>query len=117
VLLGPQCVFRREATAKLEAAGIPWRVAATSPSLAGLWASALGGLGLTVRSRLALPETLAADGRMFELPALRSFPVTLHVRPGAAGAIVDRLQAIVGEVTAMTLPHPTRTLRRTRATP
>jgi DNA-binding transcriptional LysR family regulator len=105
VLLGPQCVFRKEATAKLEAAGIAWRVAATSPSLAGLWASALGGLGLTVRSRLALPDTLAADGRMFELPALRSFPVTLHAHPSATSQSVDRLRTIIGDVVAEALPR------------
>src|SRR5579863_9756661 len=44
VLLGPQCAFRREAIQRLDHAGVPWRIAAVSPSLAGLWASAIGGL-------------------------------------------------------------------------
>jgi DNA-binding transcriptional LysR family regulator len=112
VLLGPRCVFRKEAIARLEAAGIAWRVAATSPSLAGLWASALGGLGLTVRSRLALPDTLIADRRLFALPLLPKFPVTLHLHPSATNPSLERLRAIIGEVVAQTLPRAKRPRRR-----
>ena len=50
VLLGPQCAFRKKAIEKLDEASIPWRIAAVSPSLAGLWASAIGGLGITART-------------------------------------------------------------------
>src|SRR6185503_3426777 len=61
VVLGPQCAFRQRALQVLEEAGIPWRIAAVSPSLAGLWAAARAGLGVTVRSGLSLaPGVMAA---------------------------------------------------------
>jgi DNA-binding transcriptional LysR family regulator len=95
VLLGPQCAFRKEAISRLDAAGVQWRIAAVSPSLAGLWASAVGGLGITVRSALGLPSHLRWNKEMFGLPELPSFPVTLHARAGDAGEIVGRLRAII----------------------
>jgi DNA-binding transcriptional LysR family regulator len=55
---GP-CQFLETATAALDRAGIPWRVSFTSPSLAGLWAAASAGLGVTVRTRYGLPSTVA----------------------------------------------------------
>jgi DNA-binding transcriptional LysR family regulator len=104
ILLGPQCAFRKEAVRQLDAAGVAWRVAATSPSLAGLWASALGGLGLTVRSRLSLPDALLSHARLFDLPALTPFPVTLHVQPHVTRPSLDRLRDIISEVVAESLP-------------
>jgi DNA-binding transcriptional LysR family regulator len=111
ILLGPQCAFRKEAIRHLDAAGIAWRVAATSPSLAGLWASAIGGLGLTLRSRLALPDSVVWHRRLFDLPEVSSFPVTLHAQPHATSPSLDRLRAIISEVVAESLPAVAR--RRT----
>ena len=112
VLLGPQCVFRKAAIGQLDAAGMPWRVAATSPSLAGLWASAAGGLGITVRSPLAVPETLVWRRHLFGLPALEPFPVTLLTQPHAIGQSVERLRAIIGEEVAAALPATARRRKR-----
>lgn len=95
VLFGPQCAFRQETIGRLDEAGRRWRIAAISPSLAGLWASALGGLGITVRSSLGLPKELAFDARLFGLPALKPFPVALHVRADRPSESVDRLRSIV----------------------
>ena len=99
VLLGPQCAFRQEAIRRLDGAKLPWRIAAVSPSLAGLWASAMGGLGITARSALGLPAKLVSDRDMFDLPALSAFPVTLHVRPNARSDGVERLRAIIRQAT------------------
>lgn len=106
ILLGPQCAFRKEAIRQLDAAGIAWRVAATSPSLAGLWASAMGGLGLSLRSRLSVPDSLIWHRRLFNLPEPSSFPVTLHAQPHATSPSLDRLRAIIGEVVIESLPLP-----------
>lgn len=103
VLFGPQCAFRQEAVGKLEDAGLTWRLAALSPSLAGLWASALGGLGITVRSSLGVPPQLIADPRLFGLPALKPFPVTLHTCAERAAESVERLRAIVVDTVTSTL--------------
>jgi DNA-binding transcriptional LysR family regulator len=104
VLLGPQCAFRKEAIQKLDEAGLLWRIAAVSPSLAGLWASAIGGLGITVRSSLGLPAKLVWDKVMFDLPQLGSFPVTLHAQSKAMSAGVERLHAIISEAVPQQLP-------------
>jgi LysR substrate binding domain len=105
VLLGPQCAFRKVAIARLDEAGVAWRLAAVSPSLSGLWASALGGLGVTARSAIGLPRGLIWRPRLFGLPALGAFPVTLHTRRPLAGAAVDRLSAIVRAVANAALPQ------------
>jgi DNA-binding transcriptional LysR family regulator len=103
VLLGPQCAFRKKAIEKLDEASIPWRIAAVSPSLAGLWASAIGGLGITARTSLGLPARLASDRTLLNLPTLGSFPVTLHTRRKATSAGVERLGAIINEVLVQNL--------------
>jgi DNA-binding transcriptional LysR family regulator len=91
VLLGAQCAFRQQATRALDEAGVTWRVAAVSPSQ--------GGLGLTVRTLLGVPAGLRAAPALFGLPRLGAFPVTLLARPGA-GALADRLAAIVADITS-----------------
>ena len=115
VLLGPQCAFRKEAIEKLDQGNISWRIAAVSPSLAGLWASAIGGLGITARSPLGVPGKLSWDKQMFELPALPAFPITLHAKPGALSEGVERLRAITRDAISSALRA--RRERTTRHSP
>jgi DNA-binding transcriptional LysR family regulator len=103
VLLGPQCAYRREAIQRLDDAKLPWRIAAVSPSLAGLWATAIGGLGITARSSLGLPAKLVWDREMFDLPTLPAFPVTLHAQPDARSDGVERLREIIRQSTSEVL--------------
>jgi DNA-binding transcriptional LysR family regulator len=98
VMLGPQCMFRQRALAALDEAGIGWRIAAVSPSLAGLWAAGIAGLGMTARAAMGLPERLKANAAMFGLPDLGVAAVTLHRRGNEGSAVVDRLSEIVGDV-------------------
>jgi DNA-binding transcriptional LysR family regulator len=100
VVLGPQCAFRKRAIQLLEDAAKPWRIAAVSPSLAGLWAAALGGLGVTARSALGVPQRLAASEHLFDLPPLGTFPITLHASGERVSAGVERLRAIVRDEVA-----------------
>jgi DNA-binding transcriptional LysR family regulator len=65
VLSPDPCVYRRRAVAAMEAAGVPWRIGYTSPSLAGAAAAVKAGLGVT-----ALPRDLARDGLHALDPAL-----------------------------------------------
>ena len=99
VMLGPQCAFRKAALAGLEKASRSWRIAATSPSLAGLWATASAGLGVTARSRMGLPAGLVCGAALFGLPELRAFPVTLHrgAASANASAITERLHQLIAE--------------------
>jgi len=77
-VLGPQCTFRKAAVQQLEANGISYRIAATSPSLDGLWAALLGGLGITARTAMRIPTSLVAYKSLRRLPVLPNVPVALH---------------------------------------
>jgi DNA-binding transcriptional LysR family regulator len=108
VALGPQCVFRLQMQKALDQAGIGWRIAAVSPSLTGMWAAAIAGLGVTVRSGAGLPAGLKAEARMFDLPGLETVPITLHQAETDKPGAVERLSEIVSELVTQTFPGETR---------
>jgi len=62
------CRFRTKAIAELDAAGIAWNIALTSPSLYGVWAAVNAGLGVTVR-HARRPVAGAGSGRSQAGPA------------------------------------------------
>jgi DNA-binding transcriptional LysR family regulator len=122
-VLGPQCAFRKAAVQQLEAAGIPYRIAATSPSLDGLWAALQGGLGITARTAMQLPTPLMANKSLHRLPVLPSFPVALHRSQNDGGqnvtatSAVDALHSLLGIATQgilaeLTYPQRSRILRK-----
>lgn len=110
-VLGPQCAFRRAAVKELEAAGIAHHIAATSPSLDGLWAALQGGLGITARTAIQLPAPLVADRLPHRLPGLPIFPVVLHRGPNVATPAVDALHSLLGTATQGALAGLTRPQR------
>ena len=57
-----QCVYRKRATAALDAAGKSWRIAYTSPSLAGQHAALRAGLGVTALPTEMVPDDLIIFG-------------------------------------------------------
>ncbi len=86
------CLMRSAATASLDRANIPWRIAFTSSSLSGIWAAVGAGLGVTVRTRVGLPESL----RILEgLPALPNVGLVLHRAEAEPAQVVRRLAEIV----------------------
>ncbi|TKC92483.1 LysR family transcriptional regulator [Trinickia terrae] len=94
---GP-CVMYDAARAALDRAGIPWRVVFTSPSLAGLWAAASAGLGLTVRTLYGMPSTLIAfDAKAHGLPPLPQFSLMLLRGASAVTPPVERLAELMVE--------------------
>jgi DNA-binding transcriptional LysR family regulator len=106
VALGPQCVFRVQMLEALERAGIKWRISAVSPSLTGLWATALAGLGVTARSGMGVPQGLIAEAELFDLPALEPMPITLQRANGKTSDAVERLDEIVRELVSKTFAPP-----------
>ncbi|WGY68215.1 LysR family transcriptional regulator [Burkholderia cepacia] len=96
VVFDRPCRFFGAATDALDRAGVPWRIAFTTPSLAGLWAAAAAGLGLTVRSHYGLPASVRVlDAASLGLPVLPSLPLILLRRASSATPTVDRLARIV----------------------
>jgi len=85
VVFEAPCTFRRMALEALDRAGLPWRIAFSSPSLSGLWAAVSAGLGVTVRTELGTPPRVVPV-RSPRLPALP--PLAFGVE--AAGEPVSR---------------------------
>lgn len=100
----PPCLFRTMATAALDRAGIPWRVAFTSPSLAGLWAAAAGGLGVTLRTGFGLPagvRPVEAGILPAPLPSLGLVLKQAEAKPGpAVGRLAEILRQAVRDAVA-----------------
>jgi len=108
VMYGPPCFFRQAGIDALDHAGIPWRTAFTSPSLQGLWAAVDAGLGVTLRTAIGLPASLAVLDERSGLPAVPTIALCLHdagraLTPATArlrdiliGTLVQNLAAIPG---------------------
>lgn len=75
-LFKPPCLCQSRGLEVLEEAGRSWRVATTSPSLSGIWASVSAGLGLTARAELGLPENVQRID--LGLPPLGNIAIVLH---------------------------------------
>lgn len=76
-----RCVWRRAATAALDAAGIAWRTAYVSASQAGTLAPTLAGLAVTVGMAGPLPAGLRPLGAEEGLPDLPEFTIELLSGP------------------------------------
>jgi DNA-binding transcriptional LysR family regulator len=91
------CRFRNKGIAGLDAAGIAWNVALTSPGLHGVWAAVNAGLGVTVRTPEGLLPGLEVVDRKFGLPDLGNVDVSLYLAKGARSAAVMGLVDMLRE--------------------
>ncbi|WP_242112047.1 LysR substrate-binding domain-containing protein [Luteimonas aquatica] len=94
VMLESPCLMRSAATAALDRAGLPWRLAFTSASLAGVWAAVSAGLGLSLRTPIGLPASV----RMLDgagLPALPALGLGLYRGEAAPPPAVARLAELL----------------------
>jgi DNA-binding transcriptional LysR family regulator len=82
------CVYRRRATTALDEAGRAWRIAYTSPSVAGQLAALRAGLGVSVLPRAMVPDDLTILGQA--APPLADGEIAL-IRNREAGPAADRL--------------------------
>lgn len=88
-------LFRRWATNALDRAGIPWRVAYTSTSVAGLEAAARAGLAVAVFSETTISKRLKILGTKDGMPALPEAEAWLAVAPFPARPAVELLEAFL----------------------
>ena len=96
VVLDAPCLVRRAAIDALDRAGIAWRIAFTSASLAGTWAAVTAGLGVSVRTPLGLPAGVRAlTAKEAGLPALPVLGLSLHRAEAEPVPAVARLAEIL----------------------
>ena len=88
----PPCTFRKRAIEAMDAAGMAWRVAFTSPSLTGLFAAVEAGLGVTPRTAIGRSPRLAVLGSASGLPDLAPpIELYLHRLHERASPAIERL--------------------------
>ncbi|MBE1160208.1 LysR substrate-binding domain-containing protein [Dyella acidiphila] len=96
VVLDAPCLMRTAATQALDRAGLPWRIAFTSPSLAGNWAAVKADLGLSVRTPLGLPPDLRVlDAAAAKLPPLPQLGLALYRSEAEPEPAVARLAELI----------------------
>jgi DNA-binding transcriptional LysR family regulator len=83
---GP-CLFRQSGIGALDRAGIPWRLALTTPSLSGVWVAVRASLGMTVRTPVAVPPYLSVLKASAGLPKLPAVDLLLHTSSEPASAV------------------------------
>ena len=99
-VLESPCPLKDLAIASLDKAGLPWRIAFTSPSLAGVWAAVNAGLGVTVRTRSSITASLQnVEG----LPKLPSIDLALFLAEANPEPAVKKLASLIEESIAEAL--------------
>ncbi|MEY2169297.1 MULTISPECIES: LysR substrate-binding domain-containing protein [unclassified Rhodanobacter] len=95
-VLEAPCLLRNAAIEALDRAGIAWRIAFSSASLAGTWAAVSAGLGVSVRTPLGLPNSVRAlTAREAGLPALPMLGLALHRAEAEPAPAVAQLAGII----------------------
>lgn len=98
VVLEAPCMMRTAAIEALDRAGIPWRIAFTSASLAGVWAAVRAGLGVSVRTPLGLPSSVRAmEPKEDGLPTLPVLGLGVYHANAATTPAVERLSTLILE--------------------
>ncbi|MHA6204979.1 LysR substrate-binding domain-containing protein [Dyella soli] len=96
VMLEAPCLMRTAAITALDRANIPWRIAFTSASLAGIWAAVAAGLGLSLRTSCGLPPSVRALApQSVMLPSLGSLGLRLHRAEADPAPAITQLASIL----------------------
>jgi DNA-binding transcriptional LysR family regulator len=103
-LCSPPCFFREAAVAALNKAGIPWRIAFTSPSVHGIWAAVDAGLGITLRTATGLPRQVMVMEPKSGLPRLPVVDLSLHDGGRALTPAATQFKEILTATLAENLP-------------
>lgn len=93
-VLDPPCGFRDAALKALDAEARPYRIAASSPSLAGLTAAVRAGIAVTVRTGRWIGAGIAAAPKDLALPGLPDAEFSIRVRQDADEP-AHRLAAVI----------------------
>lgn len=91
-LYQPGSLDRELVLQALEARGQRYRIAYSSPSIAGLLAALRAGLAVAAMTRCSVPEELRRLSESDRLPPLPPLEVAIATAPGRSGGIVQRLR-------------------------
>jgi DNA-binding transcriptional LysR family regulator len=98
ILFEDPCLFRDAAIRSLKKAQIPFEISFTSSSLAAIWSAVRAGLGVTVRSTLAVPKDLVIVERLQREPALGNVQFNLVRSSQIKGPAVSSLHQELSNV-------------------
>ncbi|NML39866.1 LysR family transcriptional regulator [Chitinophaga sp. G-6-1-13] len=106
LLFEPPCLFRAAGLAALEKSGMTWKPVLTASNVAGMWAAARAGLGITIRTQIGLPADCKVLPVSCGLPALPQIYVyLLTAQRKKINASVLRLTEIVEETLSSELKN------------
>nr|MDQ2695759.1 LysR substrate-binding domain-containing protein [Pseudomonadota bacterium] len=91
------CIFRAWAIRALDAAGRSYRIAYSSPSIAGIQAAVLSGLAVTALGQSTLAPGMRALGVEEGFPTLPASTIALLRAPGRRSRVIDSLARQVAD--------------------
>lgn len=97
LLFEAPCLFRNNGLTALEKVKRKWRPALTSGSVAGMWAAAQAGLGVTIRTEIGMPPTCQVLPTSSGLPSLPEVAVFMLTRQKTPSPAIKRLIDILHE--------------------
>ncbi|NLR81518.1 LysR substrate-binding domain-containing protein [Chitinophaga eiseniae] len=100
LLFEAPCLFRKIGLNALEKINRSWRPALTSGSLAGMWAAAQAGLGITIRTAMGLPAGCTVLNGASGLPSLPDVEVFMLTYKKSPSKAVKKLIEILHETIA-----------------
>ncbi|TMV89965.1 LysR family transcriptional regulator [Thioclava sp. BHET1] len=105
-VLEAPCLLRTLACTHLDRAGIAWRIAFVSPSLAGLWAATSAGLGVALRTPFGCPSGVQVlETGQHNLPRLPSLGLSLLGSGTPDNEISAHLATIIRQALRNSLPE------------
>jgi len=82
VVLGPECRMRQAASAALTKAGIAWRISFATSHLPAMLGAVAAGIGISVRTKLGLPDGVRVLTKSARLPPLPVVKVLMCMAGG-----------------------------------
>lgn len=96
------CPYRRNALLSLEQAGIPYRIAYSSPSMSGVLAAVRAGLAIAPATEAAIGSGCRRATLRDGIPPIDPVNIELHLAPNAGEEAVRSFHAFIGHELGMT---------------
>jgi DNA-binding transcriptional LysR family regulator len=105
-LFAQGCLYRQWALQALESSGKPYRVAYTSPSIAGIQTAVSSGMAVAPMASKSLAENMRILTVEEGFPELPTFNISLHRKSGALSKAVECLSDFLADGIRQSLPAP-----------